>query len=155
MIEFRTAEECFEQCSVKGQINHLEEIDIESVKALLDFAEGDVEAGNKIMNGLDDKSILWNNVYTSYYDALHKLVDALLRFDGISSLNHLCLFAYLCVNHSALDFNWNFFEKIRTKRNGIQYYGQKINKRDFKEIELQTKLYVRKLKDVIKEKLKE
>ncbi len=155
MQEFRTSKEALEKCNIKGQILPQAEIDIEQIKAMLEFADGDVQSAEKLMKGLDDKSMIWNNVYTSYYDALHKLVDSYLKFDKISSLNHLCLFAYLCEKHQELELDWNFFEQIRTKRNGIQYYGQKVSKEAFMKIQIQIKLYINLLKRVIKEKINE
>lgn len=76
-----------------------------------------------------------------------------MRFERIKTDNHQCLFAYLCEKHNALEFNWEFFEKIKTKRNGINYYGSPVTFSDFKEIELQFKLYSKKLIDEIKKKL--
>ncbi len=152
MIEFRTSKESLEKCKIKGQILTIEEFSIEHIKSLVELSEGDIKAGQKLIKGLDDKNIIWNNVYNSYYDALHKLVDAFLRFDKINSLNHLCLFAYLCEKHPELELDWNFFEKIRTRRNGINYYGTQVTSKDFKEIELQINLYLKTLKKAIIEK---
>ena len=154
MREFRTVAEALQKCEINGQIVPVIEVDVEKIKALIQFSDGDQEAGNKLMKGLDDKSILWNNVYVCYYDALHKLVDAYLRFDKVSSLNHLCLFAYICENHSDLELDWSFFEKIRTKRNGVEYYGQKAGKDDWTSVQLQMKLYINTLKKAVEKKLK-
>ncbi len=153
MHEFRTAGEALQKCEINGQILPALEVDIDKIKALVEFSDGDQEAALKLMQGLDDKSIIWNNVYIAYYDALYKLVDAYLRFYKITSLNHLCLFAYLCEKHPELELDWNFFEKIRTKRNGVQYYGQKITRVDWTSVQLQMKIYVRTLKKAIQKKL--
>lgn len=155
MFEIRTSQEAFEKCQVQGQIVPRAEINVDEIKALLELSEGDKEAGNKLMKGLDKSSILWNNVFTSFYDALHKLVDAYLRFDKITSLNHICLFAYLCEKHSELELDWAFFEKVRTKRNGVEYYGQKTIREDFVSIEVQMSLYISTLKKAIDKKLRE
>ena len=79
----------------------------------------------------------WSIIFRNYYDVLRQLVEAFIRFDKIKSLNHQCLFAYLCIKHPELELSWEFFEKIRTKRNGINYYGQPVSYNDFKVIELQ------------------
>ncbi len=141
MEQYRTAADALKKCELKGSILPLANIDKEQIKSLLDLSYGDLLAAEKLSQGLDAKSILWNNIYTNYYDALHKIIDAFLRFDNITSLNHICLFAYLCEKHPELELNWDFFEKIRTKRNGINYYGQKTYQIDWKHIEIQTKLY--------------
>jgi len=49
--------------------------------------------------------------------------------------------------------DWNFFEKIRTKRNGITYYGTPVNDKDWKEAAVQFQLYTNLLKKEIKQKL--
>ena len=154
MSDFRTSKESLEKCKIKGQILTIEEFDVDHIKSLVELSDGDIKAGEKLMKGLNDNNVLWNNVYNSYYDAIHKLVDAYLRFDKISSINHLCLFVYLCEKHPELELDWNFFEKIRTKRNGINYYGTSVSYKDFKEIELQIKLYIKTLKKAIEKKLK-
>ena len=42
---------------------------------------------------------------------------------------------------------------MRTKRNGINYYATPVSKEDFKEIKLQTEIYIKTLKRKIEEKL--
>ena len=82
------------------------------------------------------------------------LVESYLCFDRIKSLNHQCLFAYLCIKYPELELSWEFFEKIRTKRNGINYYGQPVTSEDWKEVELQFKLYISTIKKEIEKKIK-
>lgn len=152
-MEYRTAKEILTDCTTKGNILLLLEIEKGKIQTLLDLADGDQKTAEKVLNNMDDV-ILWNNVYNSYYDALHKVVVAFLMFDKIKSLNHLCLFAYLCETHPELELDWNFFEKVRTKRNGLHYYGQKINKEDWNSVSLQMKLYIKTLRNTVEEKLK-
>jgi hypothetical protein len=37
----------------------------------------------------------------------------------------------------SIDKILNFFEKIRTKRNGINYYSSKVSEKDWKEVKIQ------------------
>jgi len=97
----------------------------------------------------------FNSAYKLFYDVLHIVVEAYLCFDKVKSLNHQCLFAYLCEKHPELELSWDFFEKIRTKRNGINYYGQPVNSKDWKEIELQMGMYIKLIRKAIKEKIEE
>ena len=83
------------------------------------------------------------------------LNEALVLFDMKKVANHQCLFAYLCTYHPELEFDWNFFERIRTKRNGIEYYGAPATQQEFKEIELQTKLYIKTVEKKLCDKLEE
>ncbi|MBI5064708.1 hypothetical protein HZA97_00600 [Candidatus Woesearchaeota archaeon] len=153
MIEFRTAKEALDKCDREGSIIPIKE-DIEKMKSLFDLSKGDQVAGEKLAKELEKNNILWNNVYSSYYDALHKLADIILRFDNFSSMNHICLFAYLCEKHPELDLSWEFFEKVRTKRNGVHYYGQKIIKDDWTDVEFQMKLYLKILEKTAKDLIK-
>ena len=95
----------------------------------------------------------WRLIYTLYYDVLRKLCEALIRLEGIKISNHQGTFAYIGVNYSELELDWNFFEKIRTKRNRNKYEGTDITQQDWKETELQFKLYIKTIKQAIEEKV--
>ena len=153
MPEYLNQKEAFLKCKKEGKFIIIEQIDEERIKATLAIAESDVESANILKKNLLNKSKQWNSVYKLYYDALHELVEAFLRFERIKIDNHQCLFAYLCETHPELDFSWDFFEKVRTKRNGINYYGMPVNFDDWRETELQFNLYIRKLKDEIKKRI--
>jgi len=153
MPKFLTQIECFNKCKREGKIIATETVDLGKIKATLAIAEGDVESGITLKKNIAKDSNQWNSVYKLYYDALHELVEAFLRFEKVKSDNHQCLFAYLCEKHPDLEFSWDFFEKVRSKRNGINYYGAPINFNDWKEVEIQYKLYIDKLKNEILRKL--
>ncbi|MBI2110478.1 hypothetical protein HYT51_01735 [Candidatus Woesearchaeota archaeon] len=153
MPEYLNQKEAFLKCKKEGKFIIIEQIDEERIKATLAIAESDVESANILKKNLLNKSNQWNSVYKLYYDALHELVETFLRFERIKIDNHQCLFAYLCETHPELDFSWDFFENVRTKRNGINYYGMPVNFDDWRETELQFNLYIRKLKDEIKKKI--
>jgi len=148
MPKFKTAQECYGLCQEKGFLEKKAEINIEKIKSSLRIAEEDLASANDSV-----KKKRWNSAYKLYYDVLHMLVEAYLCFDKIKSLNHQCLFAYLCINHPDLELSWEFFEKIRTKRNGINYYGQPVIDEDWKAAELQFNLYISTLKREIGKKL--
>ena len=153
MPEYLNQKEAFLKCKKEGKFIIIEQVDEERIKATLAIAESDVESANILKKNLLNKSKQWNSVYKLYYDALHELVEAFLRFERIKIDNHQCLFAYLCETHPELDFSWDFFEKVRTKRNGINYYGMPVNFDDWRETELQFNLYIIKLKDEIKKRI--
>lgn len=154
MYELRTPADALVICRAKGQIVPIAEPDIDHIMALRSFSEADVKSGEKLAAGLEKDSLLWNNVYSSYYDALHKLVCALLRFQNLQSLNHICLFALICEKFPGLELDWGFFEKVRTKRNGIHYYGQKASKEDWTSISIQMKLTISTLRKELEKRLK-
>lgn len=153
MPKFLTQKEAYTKCKKEGCFITIEGTDIEKIKSTLTIAEGDVEAGNTLKKTIPKDSNQWNGVYKLYYDAIHELVEAFLRFDKIKSDNHQGLFAYLCEKHPELELNWDFFEKVRTKRNGINYYGTPVKYEDWKEVNLQFTIYINKLKEEIKKKL--
>lgn len=114
------------------------------LKAMLALAEEDLAS----ISDLKAKE-RWNTLSKLSYDVLHTLAEALVLNDKIKCANHQCLFAYLCVKHPELELDWNFFERLRTKRNGIQYYGESVNKVEYVANELQLKLYVKTLHDAL------
>ena len=148
MPVYRTHEEAYIKCDSDGYFMPLEKVDVEEIRSILKIAEDDLKAAKDII-----EKQRWNPAYKLHYDVLHELVSAYLLFDKIKSLNHQCLFAYLCKNHPELELSWEFFEKVRTKRNGINYYGEPVIQQDWKEIELQMNLYISTIKKEIEKKL--
>lgn len=150
----KTAEEAYNSCLTDGYINELREINIDKVKSLAENAQTNINSAQIIMKTIDKQAKEWMSVYTSYYEALRIYTDALLIFNKVDISNHQCLFAYLCIKHPHLELDWNFFEKVRTKRNGVNYYGEQVSFEDWKAVELQFKLYISTLKKEIGKILK-
>ena len=153
MPRYLTKKEAFMKCKKEGKFIFIENTNEEKIKTTLKISDGDIESAKCIMKNLPKKSNQWNSVYKLYYDALHELVDSFLNFDKVKIDNHQCLFAYLCEKHPELEFSWDFFEKIRTNRNGINYYGVPVDFDDWKEVEIQFKIYIKKIKEEINKKL--
>jgi len=141
-------EESYNQCVSNGMISPQEEIDVHKIKSMIEIVNNDLSSIKRLKNE-------WNTIYKLNYDVLRVLVEAFLRFDNVKSHNHQCLFTYLCVKHPELELNWDFFEKVRTKRNGINYYGTLIIEKDWKEVALQFSLYIKLLKEEVEKKLEE
>jgi uncharacterized protein (UPF0332 family) len=118
---------------------------------MIQIANDDLESAKALLQTKDPK---YGSIYKLYYDVLHQFTEALLLFDKVKSQNHQCLYSYLCIKHPELDLNWDFFEKIRTKRNGVQYYGNQIIEKDWTEIQLQLELYIKTLNEEINHKIK-
>src|SRR3989344_5758651 len=102
----------------------------------------------------EEDGLEWNAIYKLHYDILHELIEAFLRFDKMKVRTHECLFVFLCEKHPELELDWDFFEKIRTKRNGSIYYGKALSYQDWEEIKLQMNLYISTIQKVLKERLK-
>ncbi|MEK6962800.1 MAG: hypothetical protein AABX70_00115 [Nanoarchaeota archaeon] len=153
MPRYQSLQEAYEKCQKEGLLRFQEEIDTAKIKHMITLSQADVDAAKQLSKSLPKESIGWNTIYKLHYDALHSLTEAFLRFNRIKSSNHQCLFAHLCHEHLELEFNWNLFEKIRTQRNGILYYGTPIAYEDWKAIELQVQLYIKTLREAIEKKL--
>jgi len=121
---------------------------------MIALALADLEQAHRLVLSTPKESTGWSTIYKLYYDVLRSLTDAFLLFDNVKSSNHQCAFACLCEKHAELELDWNFLEKVRTKRNGIQYYGILVQHKDWKEIELQINLYITTLKNEVEQKLK-
>lgn len=155
MPKQKTLDEAYCDCEAEGYILSSEIIDAEKIRAVLILAQTMYDTAQDIKKNLDAKSPRWSIVYTMHYDSVREITDALIRFDKRKITNHQCLFAFLCKNHPELELNWDFFEKIQTKRNGVHYYGSPTTYNDWKEVELQLGLYFGTLKRAVEEKLTE
>ena len=153
MPKYLTQDEAFTKCRKEGKFIVTEDVDKDKIKSTIMIADADVESANTIKKNIPKQSNQWNSVYKLYYDALHELTESFLRLEKTKIDNHQCLFAYLCEKHPELEFNWEFFEKVRTNRNGINYYGTPITFGDWKEVELQFNIYIKRLKEKINESL--
>src|SRR3989344_1541581 len=153
MPKYLMQNEAFSKCKREGKFIYMEDFSKEKIKSTLIIAESDIESADLLLKNISKQSNQWNSIYKLYYDALHELVESFLQFDKVKIDNHQCMFVYLCEKHKGLEFNWDFFEKVRTKRNGINYYGTPVVFADWKEVELQFRLYLKKLKEEIKKRL--
>ena len=146
--------EVYDKCHKDGFVINLQgKINKEKVRKMLLLIESNKEIAEKSMKDADENSITWNTIYNLHYDIIRELAEAFLVFDSVKILNHKCLFAYLCNNHPELELDWEFFEKVRKNRNGINYYGQLVSYKDFKEVKVQLNLYPAILKKEIEKKL--
>ena len=153
MVKEKTSKEMFKLCEKETKFLFQEEIDIRKIKAIKRLVENDLQSIKKIMQNISDFG--WNIIYKTYYDCLLMLVEAFLRFEQIKSTNHQCVFAYLIEKHPELELDWNFFEKVRTKRNGSVYYGTQITLTDWNEVKVQLLLYVQTIEKALGEKIEE
>lgn len=149
MRQFETLPEAYDFCVAEGSIIPRSDVNRDQITACVHIAEEDLQSAQDAV-----KKKRWNSAYKIHYDVLHQLAEAFLQFDKIKIKTHLCLFAYLCAKYPELELNWDFFEKVRTKRNGISYYGSLVGEKDWKEVALEFRLYTNLFKEKIKEKLK-
>lgn len=154
MVKDRSLAGIFKGCSNEGSFGPLAKIDTDQIHAMFDVAIVDFETVKEWNKKAPKDSGQWNAIYKLAYDVIHTLSEAFLVFDKMKARTHECVFAYLCEKHLDLEFDWNFFEKVRTVRNRSIYYGEPASYQHWKEIELQIFLYINTLKKAIEKKLK-
>ncbi|MDP2974131.1 MAG: hypothetical protein Q8N60_03710, partial [Candidatus Diapherotrites archaeon] len=132
MPKQKTLKEAYTECLANGQFRDKEEINIYRIKTMIQLSNTFRESAQDIQKNLAPESQKWSVVHALHYDALRELASAFAQLDNKDIANHQCLFAYLCNKEPEL--NWDFFEKARTKRNGIEYYGCIATYADFKEM---------------------
>ncbi len=145
----------FTACSEEGSFIPIAKIDYDLVMDMLHVALVDYESVKQWQKQAPKESGQWNAIYKLTYDVFHTLAEAFLLFDKIKARTHECLFAYLVAKHPVLEFDWNFLEKIRTKRNRSVYYGEPSSYSDWKSVELQLGLYINALRKEIENGLRE
>lgn len=155
MPKLKTLEEAYCCCEASGHFKISDNVSIEQIETMTHISSIFIESAQDLMMGLNRKSPKWSVVYTLHYDAIRELVEIIAILDNRKIANHQCLFAYVCKKHPELDLDWNFFEKIRTKRNGLDYYGSLIAYEDWKEVEAQMKVYINSLRKAVEEKIQE
>lgn len=153
MTTFKTSKQVFEECQRDGYFKLQEEIDLRVINSMANMAIGELGIVQELNNTTIKNVHKANTIFKLQYDVFRELVDSFIRFDKIKILNHHCLFAYLIEKHGELELDWNVLEEVRTKRNGIQYYGTSISVADWKRLELPLFIYINTLRKAIDEKL--
>ena len=120
MRDEKTQAGIFSKCSNEGSYIHLAKSDAEIIESICHIAEADFKSIQELTKLNLPKG--WNAIYKLSYDVLHMFAEAFMIFDKIKARTHECLFTYICEKHPELEISWDFFEKLRTKRNQSQYY---------------------------------
>lgn len=142
----------YKLCMSTGSIKE-KSVDIELIKSLKIVAEKGIEFINSKSKDIPKDSTDWTFVFRDHYESLRGLIEARLLFDGIEVDNHQCKNAYICFKHPELEFDWEFLETIRLKRNAINYRGQLLKYDDWKMLKLKFELHINALKKEIEKKL--
>ena len=149
-----TEDERFDLCTNTDQFNKREDIEVDKIRSMMALALNDL-AYTQIREPKADMKKECSTVFKLHYDCLRELSEAYLMFDRIKVSSHECLFVYLCVRYKELELDLNFFDKIRTARNGIQYYGTPIDMDYWAKNKVQLNLYIQTIKKAIETRLKE
>lgn len=153
MPKLKTLEEAYDFCLTQGNLKNLEEINLEKIRSLLQNANTNLSSAQILAKSLNKNSLEWLNVFTLSYEAFRIYAGALLLFQKMDASNHLGVFSALCLKYPELELDWPFLERMRTKRNGLNYYGESVNYQEWKLVELQLNLYLSLLKKEIEKRL--
>lgn len=145
----RTPEEIYIDLASKGAYEE-SNIDRDEIEKIKSTTIEDYEYGQRLKTG-DLPN--WRVIFNIHYDALRELCGLLMRFKQQKTSNHQGLFAFIILKFPELNFDWNFFETIRTIRNQKKYSGTDITQEKWKKVEFQTMLYVATLKKEIEHRL--
>ena len=130
-----------EECYKKGYIKKTR-VNIELIKSLVEMSN--IKEMTIKSAKINDLNI---SAYVSMaYDSLRESLEALSISKGYKVSSHLCLGELL--KTLIKDFDFNSFDRFRYVRNGINYYGTKIDFMQGKEI---IKKIFEMKKDIIKD----
>jgi uncharacterized protein (UPF0332 family) len=116
-----------DECFKKGFIKKTK-IDSELIKSLKEMSD---------INELTVKSANIDNVNISAYvsmayDSLHEVLEAICISKGYKVLSHICIDELMQKLFD--DFDYDEFDRLRWIRNGISYYGIKVEYNQGREI---------------------
>src|SRR3989344_6175382 len=146
----RTYDLCLSTGKLKEKI-----VDMELIKSLKIVAEKGLKFIKSKTKDIPKDSMDWTFVFRDHYESLRGLIEAYLLFDGIEADNHQCKNAYLCFKFTKQEYDWNFLETVRLKRNAINYKGQLLKYDDWKMFKLKFELHISSLKKEVERKLSE
>jgi len=147
-------EKTYKLCMSKGSIKE-KTVDVELIKSLKIVAEKGLEFIKDKSKDIPKESSDWTFVFRDYYESLRGLIEAYLLFDGIEADNHQCKNAYLCFKFTKQEYDWNFLETVRLKRNAINYRGLLLKYDDWKMLKFNFELHISSLKKEVERKLSE
>jgi len=151
----KTLEQVYDECLADGMFIEIGKLNQQKLRDMIENAEINIESAETLKKAIGKQDRKWMSVYIHYYESLRIYAEVLIQTSGKKISNHKCIFAFLCVKYPDLEFDWNFFEKIRIKRNQANYYGEKITYDHWKADELQFKVYISTLKKEVEKRLSE
>lgn len=114
-------------CFKKGLIKETG-IDKELIKSLIEMSE--IKENTVKTANINEMNI---SAYVSLaYDSLREILEALCILNGYKVLSHICMGEFL--KDKIKDFDYNEFDRVRWIRNSINYYGEKVEFSQGKEI---------------------
>jgi len=116
-----------EDCYKKGFIKKTK-INNELIKSLIEMSD----IKEKTINSAKIDSVNISAYLSMAYDSLREVLEAFCISKSYKVTSHLCLGELL--KSLVSDFDFNSFDRFRYVRNGINYYGTKIDFEQGKKI---------------------
>ena len=116
-----------DECFRKGLIKKTQ-IDKELIKSLIEMSS--IKENAVKTAKIDEVNI---SAYVSLaYDSLREILEAMCINNGYKVLSHICIGELL--KEIIKDFEYEEFDRLRWIRNSINYYGEKVDFQQGKEI---------------------
>lgn len=129
-----------DDCNKKGFIRKTN-VDGELIKSLIEMSNiKEVTVNSAKINNFNISAYV-----SMAYDSLREILEAICISFGYKVTSHVCLGELL--KKLTAEFDYNEFDRIRYIRNGINYYGTKIELEQGKEINKKIFLMKKKLLD--------
>lgn len=137
-----------DECFKKGQIKKTK-VNEELIKSLIEMS--DIKEYTVNTAKLNEKNI--SAYIPMAYDSLREILEAVCILKGYKVLSHVCIGELL--KDLSKDFDYETFDRVRWIRNGINYYGNKIELEQGhrlinKIFILKKKLFEQYLKELVK-----
>ncbi len=116
-----------DECYRKGLIKKTR-IDKELIRSLIEMSDIKENA----VNTANVNEINISAYVSMAYDSLREVLEALCISKGYKVLSHICIGELL--KTIITDINYSEFDRLRYARNGINYYGAKVDFVQGKEI---------------------
>jgi hypothetical protein len=116
-----------EECKRKGHINSTR-INKALANSLLEMSQDKEFTVNSA--NINERTV--SSYVSLAYDSMRELLEAYCVLHGYKVTNHICLGELVKKLHS--EFPYNDFDRYRYIRNGINYYGKKVDVEEGKEL---------------------
>lgn len=121
----------YESCKRNGLLIRKDKADTELARSLLETASSGMERLKGWNFDFERKTKNYSFILADYYEILRMLIDACLCLNKISTSNHQCANAYLCIHQPELKPNWAVLEKMRLLRNAMNYRGEAVSQEEW------------------------
>jgi len=153
LTKIKELERIYSTCVAEGFLQEPEEADAERAKSLLENAVRDLDTLKETIPLMERKKN-FSMIWSQNYEIIRQLVQGILLLEKITSENHQCLYAHVCVKHDEWGIDWESIETMRLLRNRVHYEGRPVDAETWREYKIKFELYSRTFMKILKEKLR-